>query len=152
MWRILVTNWKPGTLGTPLATHCCSKRANRSATAIHKNKRIANSWAELHIDHSSDSIMTRKNYWPFVQFPAQRPVTRSFDVFFDLCLNKRLSKQSSGWWFEAQSRPLWRHCDVVWQFLYDGAKFSGDFEGVWIYNYYFCNYLSSWMVRFVLSA
>ena len=27
------------------------------------------------------------------EFPAQRPVTRSFDVFFDLCLKKRLSKQ-----------------------------------------------------------
>ena len=27
-------------------------------------------------------------------FPAQRPVTRSFDVFFDLRPNKRLSKQS----------------------------------------------------------
>ena len=25
------------------------------------------------------------------EFPAQRPVTRSFDVFFDLRLNKRLS-------------------------------------------------------------
>ena len=39
------------------------------------------------------------------EFPAQRPATRSFDVFFDL----RLSKQSRGWWFEAPSRPLWRH-------------------------------------------
>ena len=28
------------------------------------------------------------------EFPAQRPVTRSFNVFFDLRLNKRLSKQS----------------------------------------------------------
>ena len=28
------------------------------------------------------------------EFPAQRPVTQSFDVFFDLRLNKRLSKQS----------------------------------------------------------
>ena len=28
------------------------------------------------------------------EFHAQRPVTRSFDVFFDLCPNKRLSKQS----------------------------------------------------------
>ena len=27
------------------------------------------------------------------EFPAQRPVTRSFDVFFDLRLYKRLSKQ-----------------------------------------------------------
>ena len=47
------------------------------------------------------------------EFPAQRPVTRSFDVFFDLRLNKRLSKQSWGWWFETLSCPLWRHCNVV---------------------------------------
>ena len=40
---------------------------------------------------------------------TQRPVTQSFDVFFDLCLNKRLSKQSWGWWFETPPRPLWRH-------------------------------------------
>ena len=39
----------------------------------------------------------------------QRPVTRGFDVFFDLRLNKWLSKQSLGWWFETISRPLWRH-------------------------------------------
>ena len=47
------------------------------------------------------------------EFPAQRPVTRSFDVFFDLRLNKRLSKQSWGWWFETLSRPLWRHRNVM---------------------------------------
>ena len=46
------------------------------------------------------------------EFPAQRPVTRSFDVFFDLRLNKRLSKQSWGWWFETLLRPLWRHCNA----------------------------------------
>ena len=46
------------------------------------------------------------------EVPAQRPVTRSFDVFFDLRLNKPLNKQSWGWWFEAPSRPLWRHCNV----------------------------------------
>ena len=43
-------------------------------------------------------------------FPAQRPVTRSF--FFDLRLNKRLRKQSWGWWFETPSRSLWRHINV----------------------------------------
>ena len=42
---------------------------------------------------------------------AQRPVTRSFDVFFDLRLNKRLRKQWRGWWFETPSRPLWRQCN-----------------------------------------
>ena len=45
------------------------------------------------------------------EFHSQRPVTRSFGVFFDLRLNKRLSKQSWGWWFETPSRPLWRHCN-----------------------------------------
>ena len=43
---------------------------------------------------------------------SQRPVTRSFDVFFDLRLNKRLSRQSRRWWFETPSRSLWRHCNV----------------------------------------
>ena len=39
------------------------------------------------------------------EFPAQRLMTRSFDVFFDLRPNKRLSKQSWSWWFEMSSRP-----------------------------------------------
>ena len=58
-------------------------------------------------------------YWPFWagnspitgEFPSQRPVTRRFDVFLDLRLNKRLSKQSWGWWFETPPCPLWRHCN-----------------------------------------
>ena len=37
------------------------------------------------------------------EFPLQRPVTRSFDVFFDPRLNKRLNKQLWGWWFETPS-------------------------------------------------
>ena len=47
------------------------------------------------------------------EFPTQRPVMRSFDIFFDLCLNKRLSKQSWGWWFETLSCPLWRQCNAL---------------------------------------
>ena len=47
-----------------------------------------------------------------LQLSSQRPVTRSFDVFFDLRLNKRLGKQSWGWWSETPSRSLWRHCNV----------------------------------------
>ena len=45
------------------------------------------------------------------EFPAQRPVTRSVDVFFDLRLNKRPSKHWRGWWFETPSCSLWRHCN-----------------------------------------
>ena len=47
------------------------------------------------------------------EFPLQRPVTRSFDIFFYLRLNKRFSKQSWGWWFETPSRSLWRHCNGI---------------------------------------
>ena len=44
---------------------------------------------------------------------SQRPVTRDFDVFSDLRLNKLLSKQWSGWWFETPSRPLWHYCNKL---------------------------------------
>ena len=47
------------------------------------------------------------------EFPSQMPVTQSFDVFFDLRLNKRLSKQSRSWLFETPSCPLWHHCNEL---------------------------------------
>ena len=58
------------------------------------------------------------------EFPTRRPVTRSFDVFFDLRLNKRLSKQPWGCWFETPS--LWRHCDdSFWEHVGDSSLFWG---------------------------
>ena len=49
------------------------------------------------------------------EFPAQRPGTRGFDVFFDLHLTKRLSKQWWGWWFVTPLCSLWRHRnDNIW--------------------------------------
>ena len=42
--------------------------------------------------------------------PSQMPVTQSFDVCFDMRLNKRLSKQPRRWWLKTPLRPLWRHC------------------------------------------
>ena len=63
-------------------------------------------------------------YWSFVKginrwpvtcgFPSQKPVMRSFDVFYDLPLNKRLSKQSHPQWFETPSRSLRRHCNDIY--------------------------------------
>ena len=55
-------------------------------------------------------------------FSSQTPVTWSFDVFFDLRLDKRLNKQSRRLWFETPLCPLWRHCN---RFL----SFSGDSSG-----------------------
>ena len=67
--------------------------------------------------------------WEFTG-PRWIPRTRASDAelwcFFDLRLNRRLSKQSWGWWFETQSGSLWRHCSdykstilspVVWALL-----------------------------------
>ena len=55
-------------------------------------------------------------YWPFVRgiHPPHKDLWRgAFDVFFDLRLNKPLSKQSRGWWFETLLRSLWRHCNKM---------------------------------------
>ena len=51
-------------------------------------------------------------------FHSQRPVTRSFDVFCNLCLNKPVSTQSWGCmviWDAID--PLWRHCNGYWRKL-----------------------------------
>ena len=71
--------------------------------------------AQINTNH--DGVIKWKHfprYWPFVRginghwwIPRQRPVTRSFDVR----LNKKLSKQSLGQWFETISGPLWRQCN-----------------------------------------
>ena len=58
-------------------------------------------------------------------FPSQRPVTRSFDVLFDLRLNKRFNKQSRRRWFETPSRSLWRHSNVMeYLGICDGRYYS----------------------------
>ena len=77
---------------------------------------LVNSWWRHQIETFSALLAVFEGNSPVTgEFPTQRPVTRSFNVFFDLCLNKRLSKQSCGWWFETLSHSLWRHCNVkVW--------------------------------------
>ena len=60
------------------------------------------------------------------EFPTQRPVTQNFGVFFDLRPNKRLSKQSRGWWFETQSCTLWRHCNVTFKWCHQALYYYSD--------------------------
>ena len=62
------------------------------------------------------------------EFPSQRPVTRSFDVFIDMRLNKRLSKQSRRRSFQTPLCSLWRHCsDMSVKYDLDHEKFRGEF-------------------------
>ena len=81
----------------------------------------------LTLFHHEDIIKWKHfpRYWPFVhgnspvtgEFPPQRPVTQRFDVFFDLCQNVQLSKQSYDWWFEMPLCPLWYHGTADYQSL-----------------------------------
>ena len=53
------------------------------------------SWWRHHMEAFSALLVLCAGNSPVTgEFPAQRPVTRSFGVFFDLHQNKRLSKQS----------------------------------------------------------
>ena len=74
------------------------------------NKNILSSWWRHQMETFSALLALCAGNSPATgEFPAQRPGTRSFDVFFDLRPNERLSKQSWGWWFETPSRPLLPH-------------------------------------------
>ena len=78
------------------------------------------------------------------ELSTQRPVTQSFDVFFDLSLNKRLSRQLNGWWFETPSCSLWRHSNdfpYYWPFmnpLVTGTSSSQWTNDVEFWSFLFC--------------
>ena len=94
------------------------------------------------------------------KFPAQRPVTQSFDVFFYLRLNKQLSKQPWGWWFETLSHPLWRHRNVSPGLLLRSSlrsswyaqigKHGRSLNATLKWNSFFCEYHTS-LVRSVIQ-
>ena len=65
------------------------------------------------------------------EFPSQKPVARSFDDFFDLCLNKRLSKQSRRRWFETPLGSLWRHC--IWSVF---CVITSHKQCLFLFNYF----------------
>ena len=103
-------------VATPLLINCniiswlqCLMR-----TCLHSLHCLWNSWWRHQMETFSALLAICAGNSPVTgEFTAQRPVTRRFEVFFDLRLNKRLSKQSRGWWFETTSRPLWRHYNVI---------------------------------------
>ena len=99
-----------------------------------------------HLFRFHDDVIKRNHfqrYWPFVcgKFLAQRPVTRKFDVFCDMHLNKRLGKQSRRWWFETPSRSRWRHCNGFAHGVYFSARGFDNNNALWNYNHFWigCN-------------
>ena len=92
--------------GSPLMTKVVFNRLfdtsiNRStlhtslSTAGYKN--MGNPWWRHKMETFSALLAICAGNSPVPgEFPAKRPVTQSFDAFFDRCLNKQLSKQSWG--------------------------------------------------------
>ena len=78
------------------------------------------------------------------EFPAQRPVTQSFDVFFDLRLNKQLGRQSWGWWFEMASGSLWLQCNGIYSIL-------GSIVVTELYAILLSNQTMSWQYLYIYT-
>ena len=82
--------------------------------------------------HHDDVIKWKhfQRYWTLLgESPGERwiPLTKASGAdfwYFDLCLNKRLSKQSTHRWFETLSCSLWRHCS-------DGMPLIATFSNLW---------------------
>ena len=80
------------------------------------------------------------------EFPAQRRLLRRFGVFFVLCLNKALSKQSWGWWFETPSCSLWRHRNI----LKIGLLLTGNASSTLLFAGIICQVHISYVVALVI--
>ena len=80
----------------------------------HFNRKFLRTWWRHQMETFSALLALCAENPPVTgEFPAQRPVTRNCNVFFDLRLNKQLNKQSWGWESETPSGSLWRHCNEL---------------------------------------
>ena len=69
------------------------------------------------------------------EFPTQRPVTRSFDVFFDLRSNKKI-----------QLKHIWNHTAVLCnKYMYIVPNIF------WIYSYKFSSVYDIWLPKYRAS-
>ena len=123
-WVHLVNRWiywliKPLIFGaTQRSLILLTLRKRRGVVSAH--------WADYTVIIHDDVTKWKHfpRYWLFVRGTHRSPVNypqkgqwRGALMFvFYLCLNKRLSKQSWGWWFSTLSHSFWRHCNVMQDF------------------------------------
>ena len=93
--------WHGGNLTWKKKERCVTDRApagTSSQYAVYKFSTTGLSWWRHQMETFSALLAICAGNSPVIrEFPPQRSVTRSFDVFFDLRPNKRLSRQSWGW-------------------------------------------------------
>ena len=70
--------------------------------------------------------------------PRTKASDAEFDVFVDLRLNKRRSKQSWDWWFETPSCPLWRHSNARDRRITIAGDSIALHKAIDVTNVYFC--------------
>ena len=98
-----------------------------------KNEDVLLSWCRHQMETFSVLLAICAGNSPVSgEFHARRPVTRSFDVFFDLCLDGRLGKHSWGWWLETPSGPLWRQSNDCCNILLPSCHVQPDNQ-CWIF-------------------
>ena len=109
LWLIYMLHMMINIIGTRKLSSCELLNWCHYIVRLYKT---TSTWS-LHQMDTFSALLTLCEGNPLVisGFPSQRPVKRSFDVFYDVRLNKRLSKQSRRWWYETPSRSLWRHCN-----------------------------------------
>ena len=119
-WYLLVFNWHQ----CGISSLCYQIAVNTE----HISMMTSSNWNIFRVTGHLCGELTVTN-----EFPAQRPMTRSFDVFFDRHLNKRLSKHLWGQWLETLSRPLWRHSNESAKICYECvlASASSDYLHKW---------------------
>ena len=113
--------YKPGPLITKKTPSCRHRDPHNEPKLFWRPSQVYNGNPYTNKTASSYCMMTSSNGGIFRvtgllcgEFTGpQRPVTRTFDIFFDMCLNKQLRKQSRRWLFETPSRPVWRHCNGI---------------------------------------
>ena len=113
-----------GTIGQNLANEA-QKRINSEHSSVHANGscHFHPTWWRQQMGTFSALLALCAGNAPVTgELPSHRSVTRSFGVFFDLRLDKRLSEQLKGWWFETPSRSLWRRCNNFINFLKFGQR------------------------------
>ena len=115
-----------------------------SFQTIDNRRRMAFAWESetgyLFLVH--DDVIKWKyfpRYWPFARGIHRLPVNsphkgqwRGALRFLWFALNKRLSKQWRGWWFETPSRSLWHHCNANARCM---SFQQGFYAGLYILSY-----------------
>ena len=109
--------WKPSSW---MQWNCLSKMVHILTAEDLASQGASASTAKIVMASSNGNIfhVTVHLYGKFTgdRWIPRTKVTRIFDVFLDLRLNERLSKQSWGWWLETPSRSSRRHCNVMTEF------------------------------------